>query len=201
MTMVRESNEPRAWIGCLGCYNDGRLNGEWISLTEAAAEMEAMPEDRARRYLKGTAMFSDGGVLRCVTCEGDEFDCMDTENWPFATPSGWAEFYHHAAHLLEIVEGDSWERIEAVIRNFHYRVDQIDEAVTYDEDHYCGWYESVAEFADEQVANMMPPEMADMTLFCRPLADWIDADEVWRYSLQHDYWTEDNDGGVFVWTN
>ena len=30
-----ENNKPSVWIGCLGCYNEGRLVGEWYELDEA----------------------------------------------------------------------------------------------------------------------------------------------------------------------
>ena len=23
------TDEPRAWVGCLACYNEGNLNGDW----------------------------------------------------------------------------------------------------------------------------------------------------------------------------
>lgn len=29
------TEEPRAWVGCLACYNDGRLVGEWVDGSEA----------------------------------------------------------------------------------------------------------------------------------------------------------------------
>ena len=29
-------DEPRVWIGCLACYNEGRLRGDWFSAAEAA---------------------------------------------------------------------------------------------------------------------------------------------------------------------
>jgi antirestriction protein len=30
-----ETTGPRAWVGCLACYNAGRLVGEWVEGTEA----------------------------------------------------------------------------------------------------------------------------------------------------------------------
>lgn len=29
-TMTATDNSPRAWVGCLACYNDGRLVGSWL---------------------------------------------------------------------------------------------------------------------------------------------------------------------------
>jgi antirestriction protein len=28
--------EPQAWVGCLACYNEGRLTGEWVDGVDAA---------------------------------------------------------------------------------------------------------------------------------------------------------------------
>lgn len=34
--MSTYTDEPRAWVGCLACYNEGNLNGDWYSATDAA---------------------------------------------------------------------------------------------------------------------------------------------------------------------
>jgi hypothetical protein len=39
----------RAWVGCLGCYNNGNLVGEWIDGTECADLVEAGLTYRPRR--------------------------------------------------------------------------------------------------------------------------------------------------------
>ena len=33
--------KPRAWVGCLGCYNDGRLTGEWFDGADVPQDMPA----------------------------------------------------------------------------------------------------------------------------------------------------------------
>jgi hypothetical protein len=30
--MTTTTLDPRAWVGCLGCYNEGRLTGAWLDL-------------------------------------------------------------------------------------------------------------------------------------------------------------------------
>ena len=32
---MRTTTEPAVWIGCLACYNAGRLTGDWYQATEA----------------------------------------------------------------------------------------------------------------------------------------------------------------------
>lgn len=34
MIAVDTDYTPRAWVGCLGCYNEGRLTGAWLELDE-----------------------------------------------------------------------------------------------------------------------------------------------------------------------
>jgi antirestriction protein len=36
--------EPRVWVACLGCYNDGELVGAWFDGTEAPQDMDAFNE-------------------------------------------------------------------------------------------------------------------------------------------------------------
>lgn len=33
-------SEPRAWVGCLGCYNGGALVGDWFDATECPTDMD-----------------------------------------------------------------------------------------------------------------------------------------------------------------
>ena len=39
---VVEVVRPRVWVGCLGCYNAGRLVGRWVDAEDAA---DLSPED------------------------------------------------------------------------------------------------------------------------------------------------------------
>lgn len=35
MSAVATDTAPRVWVGCLHCYNSGRLVGHWFDATEA----------------------------------------------------------------------------------------------------------------------------------------------------------------------
>jgi len=59
------NQKPRAWIGCLGCYNGGNLRGLWVDGVDAADT--------------DGAGLSSGG--RCLYCGGDEFWVMDYEGY------------------------------------------------------------------------------------------------------------------------
>jgi len=56
------------WVGCLGCYNGGRLNGEWVDARDA--------EDLAALNL---AKKDNDGVYWCNSCGADEFMVFDTD--------------------------------------------------------------------------------------------------------------------------
>lgn len=62
------TTEPRAWVGCLGCYNAGRLNGGWLTGTEAADNIDqAIPT------------LNNGHV--CGACGSDEQWVFDHEGY------------------------------------------------------------------------------------------------------------------------
>jgi len=60
---------PRAWVGCLGCYNGGMLNGIWLEGLEATTYGE---------HLKS---YEKNGVTFCALCHSDEFWVFDHENY------------------------------------------------------------------------------------------------------------------------
>ena len=35
MTTTTTDEGPRAWVGCLACYNEGRLTGDWVEAVDA----------------------------------------------------------------------------------------------------------------------------------------------------------------------
>lgn len=60
----------KVWVGCLACYNDGRLVGEWFDAVDAPQDMEAF--DTALEIAPGHRLI-DGH---------EELWCFDTENSP-----------------------------------------------------------------------------------------------------------------------
>lgn len=70
--------EFRAWVGCLGCYNEGRLNGEWLDASDCDDLPAHLPTAQLATY-EGT----DSEYVRCTRCGSDEWWCFDTELSPF----------------------------------------------------------------------------------------------------------------------
>lgn len=63
MTTLTETDyTPRAWVGCLGCYNEGTLAGEWLDADEL--------EDK------------DTLAAICTRPDHEELWCMDLDNIP-----------------------------------------------------------------------------------------------------------------------
>jgi len=61
-TLTETDYTPRAWVGCLGCYNSGRLIGEWLD-----ADGLEDPDTLA---------------AICTRPDHDELWCMDLDNIP-----------------------------------------------------------------------------------------------------------------------
>ena len=162
---------PRAWVGCLGCYNNGDLVGEWIDGAECA--------DLVGVGLAIIASDEDGhrGEL-CPRCGSDEFWVMDHEGLPTAVLSGECSPIHFAelAEAWEAVEspemvaaylGDRGETVTA--ENLAKLIEQAEEA-------YTG-YATVIEYAEELVedsgARKKLPEFLryyiDVSAFARDL--------------------------------
>jgi antirestriction protein len=76
--IATENNAPRVWVGCLACYNGGRLVGAWVDAAEAAD----MAED-FDAYNGGEVWSNefDNEQRRAHLAEGhEEFWCFDHGN-------------------------------------------------------------------------------------------------------------------------
>ena len=201
----------RAYIECLGCRNEGIMHGRWLSLEQIEEETDLISDSEAtppgNSIYGGIATmepYPNGGRLapRCTKCFGDEFEVSDSEGIPAASSISIRDLYENA-ELLRSLEEDDYlcERISAVCANFHYPLSSLEEAIAYDEEHYRGHHDSVGDFAFSYLEDCTPHHLQEETLLGRPLLDWLDGDEVWRYTLQYEHWYETNGEGVHVWAN
>jgi antirestriction protein len=89
----------RAWVGCLGCYNNGDLVGEWLTADDCG-DLVAAGLARSGVYVSGSS------AEFCRRCGADEFWVMDHEGLPAAVLSGecspWQ--FHELATAWESVE-------------------------------------------------------------------------------------------------
>ena len=169
---------PRAWIGCLACYNAGRLIGDWF---DAATADEVTLAD-----------VHDGSGLGYAECE--ELWVFDHENIPVRgeldplAAAAWGQVYTE-------VDPEHWPALCAWVESGDVVAEgTVDEVTLADfEERYCGEWESFEDYARELadeigLLNDVPEEIARYF-------DW----RSWTRDLAFDYTTyDDPEGGVFV---
>lgn len=202
--------QVRAWVGCIGCHNRGYLNGDWITSEEAQEEQDKLLTEELTvgdKYLGGIATlqkYTEADALphpTCNRCGSDEFDIFDSEGLG-RLRGGYGEFYGAAEQINDLLDQDEWELILEVIGNFHYSLSDLDEARQYHHDHFVGTYASEAEFTSQYMDDSVPAELRNIQVLGRPILDWIDPEEGWRYTLQYEYWTaKSGTGDIHLWAN
>jgi hypothetical protein len=70
-----EITEPKAWVGCLGCYNSGSLNGAWVD------GLEAGDISKAVKVKTGAPAIYGENCPVCIKCGSDEFWVFDHEGY------------------------------------------------------------------------------------------------------------------------
>lgn len=75
-TETLNDTTPRVWVGCLGCYNSGSLNGKWID------GINADDISNAVNVVERASYFTPGETVTvCAKCGADEFWVFDHENF------------------------------------------------------------------------------------------------------------------------
>ena len=171
-------DEPAIWLGCLSCYNNGRLNGKWITAEQAT-------EPEAAETLNGLAELvevNDYTASRCRKCYGDEFEVMDYQLIPKSCANA-KEFYDNAEQLNELHNTDQLILITMLAENIDtggYM--DLDELIRYHSDNYAGEHDSAKEFGEDYAEqtgdyDAVPEHM-------RNYIDW----EHYATELLYDYW-------------
>ena len=183
------TDTPSAWVGCLSCYNSGRLFGKWLD-GNACDDLAAA----------GLATFENvAGYLayRCVKCFGDEFSVMDHQNFHgLITGECSTSEAVKAADILEELEEDKREAFGAWVSNGSGDIEsgsQFEEA-------YCGEWDNFRAYSDQYVEDtgMLTvhnkyyghDQIDDVSAIIR----YFDYDAFSR-DLEHDYWTHDTGRG------
>jgi len=181
-----ETSKPRTYIGCLSCYNNGRLTGRWIDAETASAEMESDDITYGGQASPGTYGSGAPGIF-CNTCHGDEFDAFDYENIPSSCGTV-RSFYDNATYLSEM-DDDLRERLE-ILSSWLGGGLTLEELATYDEDNYRGQWDSFKEYAEqyaEEVGDLRDlPDHLAWFIDWQAYADWLEQDyyfqdgHIWR---------------------
>ena len=187
----------RAWVGCLACYSEGRLVGEWVDAEDAA---ESVDDPDWCLAVHGPAIAAGVPVS-----DHEEWWVMDHEGLPISGECSPAEATRWADWLSEVVE---WQRgaVLAWVGLGSYATDTDGLPILSDfDDAYCGEWDSFREYA-ENVAEecgylSTPAEHAHHwagQAVPNPLLSYIDWD-AWARDLSYDYHTAPAPGGgVYV---
>lgn len=139
MTMT-DTDTPRAWVGCLGCYNEGKLIGKWLD-----------DPDEIREY-------------RCpepatIYNAHEELWVMDHENMPLIRGECSPTEFADAMEFMDSL--DHWRPVEAVVAWLdNLSLSWRDADLSEFDDAYCGEWGSQEEYA-EQLADDLGLIQAD----------------------------------------
>ena len=154
-------SDYQVWVGCLACYNEGTLEGEWVD-AESAPEWECK---HAPAH--------------------DETWCMDHDMSPWIEGECYPEHAADVAARLHEVEDNypalSLDVLAAYCDNFSEDVLTVDLDLV--EEAYQGEWESWRDFADNAADEYVLAGREDDTL-----ARYFDY-ESWARDLSFDYWT------------
>lgn len=168
-----DTTTPRAWVGCLSCYNSGRLFGKWIDGIEC--------EDLESAGIATLSTVGDYTAMRCVKCFGDEFSVMDHENYLglISGECGISEAAEAARQLAEITDDNEREIVTAWLSNgMQFDLDAMREAYIGEYSHDAAMAEDFAENCD--LLGDMPENLRyyfDFEVYARDLMN-----DVWEFS-------------------
>ncbi|WP_246360083.1 antirestriction protein ArdA [Nocardioides massiliensis] len=187
--------ERRVWIGCLACYNDGRLVGDWFPAIEAGeVTTEQLHTGDIRVDAAGNVINGDGW-----DSPHEELWVMDHEGLPIKGECSPATA-QAIAETCEAIEADGYS-VDAVRAWCEYVGEDF--PAEWDkptresfEDAYAGSWASFREYADECAGEMLDAETADYRhrsltgeqakLWSHCYFDY----EAYARDLAHDHFTE-----------
>lgn len=177
------TTKPAVWIGCLGCYNAGRLIGDWHPATEAGdVDVEAVHQ---------------GSGINPVAEGCEEIWCFDIEAMPVTREMDPAEAQRWG-ELYEEVGPDQWGALCAWVRSGSYTAEgDTDFPVLSDfEEIYCGEWDSFQSYADE-----LAEDCGLLRDIPEDLVAYVDLTR-WARDIEADYTVTDApNGGVYVFRN
>ena len=169
-TALTTTTDARVWIGCLACYNSGRLTGQWYDAREAGE-------------VTTDALHIDSGCLAPVS--HDELWVMDHEGLPISGECSPAEAQEWA-EVLDAV--DEWQRdaLLAWVRSGDYVAEGRGDLPSLPdfEERYAGEWDSFREYAENLADDI--GMLADVPDELAAYFDW----DAWTRDLAYDYTTE-----------
>ena len=179
ITSSATDTTPRAWIGCLACYNEGRLVGDWF---DAATADEVTTYDVHGAHSRADLH--------------DELWCFDYENIPVRgelDPLAAAEW----GRVYTEVGPEYWPALCAWVESGDYvaegtGLDALPSISDFEERYYGAW-DTCAVYAENLADDI--GLLADVPEEIAQYFDW----SAWTRDLAFDYRVyDDPEGGVFV---
>ncbi|WP_432482565.1 antirestriction protein ArdA [Kineococcus esterisolvens] len=178
-------SEPRVWIGCLACYNEGRLVGQWYA-AEGAASV--------------TIQDVHSTFPRPLPAEHEELWCMDGDDF-----DGLMEGECSPAHAQKMAEAHRYlaeERrldVRLVVQYAqHVGLSLLDDDLADQfEEHWRGEHDSLTGYAEDFLEDT-----GLLAQVPEGLRYYIDFEKYARdMELGGDVWTIEAGGAVHVFTN
>jgi len=162
---MADTETPRVWVGCLGCYNAGGLVGAWVDGIEAES---LEPHDQAAVSM----------APLCGDPKAEERWCMDHEGYAGLLTGECSPM--EAQRIAETIEaiqaaGFPVAAVAEYLANMGDSIDPWDEISDGFEDAFCGEWDSGEAYAED---------LADQIGAVNPEARWpndcIDWERAWR---------------------
>lgn len=179
-TTTTALDEPSIWLGCLSCYNNGRLNGKWITAEQAT-------EPQAAETLNGLAKLetvNDYTASRCRKCFGDEFEVMDHQLIPNSCATA-KDFYDNAEQLAELHNTGELALLVILAGALDPAgIMSLDELAEYHQNSYYGEHDT-----DKNFAEHYADEVGDTASVPEHMRNYIDYD-YYAKELLYDFMSE-----------
>lgn len=168
--------QPRVWVGCLACYNEGHLTGQWVNAEDATAvTTEQLHNTHTRIGHEELWCFDLEGLPACI----GEISVSEAASW---------------GSMFEAVGEKEWPAFVAWVESGCCILDSDDLPIVSDfEERFCGCWDSFRDFADFEVE-----ETGLLFGVSDEIARYFDYDAYAR-DLRFDYIVADApEGGVYL---
>ena len=166
-------SEPKVYMSCLGCYNEGRVHGMWIDTDEL--------ERRYEKTNTPTETPTDRNTDHMVACSRpfhDEWAIHDYDGVPNIGENPDIEFLIEVMHAMRVgadaffhwFNHDSW--------NMSHLKGELEWAFN---EQYMGKYDSPKAFAEEYATEVGWIDMNNNN----PLFRYVDFEWYWKSELRH----------------
>lgn len=179
--------DMRVWVGCLGCYNDGLLIGEWVDAVDA----ESVTVGRLAETMR------EGSQTRAWHLTHEELWVMDLDGMaPFVTGECSPAHAQRVAEMVGQVAEHQRGAFGAWFENESRDLD--DDLPGQFEEEYRGEYDSLTDYAatyceDAGMTQSLPEWVANYVDYEAMGRDWRLGGDIWEAATP--------DGGVWVFTN